>query len=151
MKKKIMAIVLVTGLAAATAASANWGRGGNGGACGAYYQNAPYGMMAQQPVPQLDAATQEKLDKFFTDTTEMRKEIAVKQAEKMALMRGDNPDAAMVAKLTGELFDLRNAMHAKAVEAGVDQYLGPRGGMGMMMGQGGGMKGKGGMRGQGRF
>lgn len=142
MKKQILAVVLISGLAMATAASANWGRGGgfNAGYC-------PQAQNAQQ----LDPAVQQKLDGFFTDTQALRKEMAVKQAEKMALMRSDNPDPAAVAKVTGEMFDLQATMREKAVAAGVDQYMGPMGGgcgmgqgmgMGMGMGCGGGRGGR---------
>jgi Spy/CpxP family protein refolding chaperone len=151
MKKKIMTVVLVTGLVAASAASANWNRG-NGR--GMNYQNCPQytnGIVQQQ----LDPAVQEKLDKFFADTQELRKQIAMKQAEKMALLRSDNPDSAAASKITGELFDLRNAMRTQAIEAGVDQYVGPRGMMGGGYGRGfgincGGKRG-GGMMGGGNF
>lgn len=148
MKKKIMAVVLVTGLVAASAASANWNRG-NGR--GMNYQNCP---QYSNPVvqQQLDPAVQEKLDKFFTDTQEIRKQIVMKQAEKRALLRSDNPDPVAASQLAGELFDLRNSMKAKAVEAGVDQYVGPRGmmgGGGQRFGQHHGGKRGGGMMGGG--
>lgn len=123
MKKKIIAAVLVSSFVVAGAASANWGRGG--GMRGYNYPDCPqYPAAAAQ---QVDPAVQEKVEKFFTDTQELRKEIAMKQAEKMALLRNDAPDPATVSKLTGELFDLRNAMREKAAAAGVDEYLGPRG------------------------
>ena len=70
----------------------------------------------------------------------------MKRAEKKALMRSENPDPQAVAKVTGELFDLRVTMREKAEEAGVEQYVGPGrmgcmgggmgGGMGMGMGRG---------------
>jgi Skp family chaperone for outer membrane proteins len=137
MKKQILAVVLISGLAIATAASANWGRGGG--------FNAGYCPQAQN-MQQLDPAVQQKFDAFTTDSQALRKEIAVKRAEKMALMRNDNPDPAAVAKLTGELFDLQASMRDKATAAGVDQYMGPRGG-GCGMGQGMGGCGGGGGRG----
>lgn len=146
MKKQILAVVLISGLAMATAASANWGRGGG--------YNAGYCPQAQVN-QQLDPAVQQKVDAFYTDTQALRKEMAVKQAEKMALMRNDNPDAAAVAKLTGEMFDLQTAMREKAVAAGVDQYTGPMGGgcggMGQGMGCGGGGRGGRMMRGGPNF
>ena len=51
--------------------------------------------------------------------------MAMKRAEKKALMRSDNPDAQAVARVTGEMFDLRVTMQEKAEEAGVAQYVGP--------------------------
>jgi hypothetical protein len=147
MKKHIIAAVLISGLAMSTVASANWGRGGgNGYNCG----NCPQAQYMQQ----LDPAVQEKIDAFFDETAGMRKEIAVKQAEKMTLLRGTNPDAATVARLTGELFDLHAAMRDKAEAAGVDQYIGPMGGgrgAGKGMGFNGGGRGGCMMQGGPRF
>jgi zinc resistance-associated protein len=140
MKKTIMAAVLVTGIVAAGAASANWGQRGGWGNNG--YANCPCGQ-AGVAVQQVDPAIQEKMDQFFTDTQDLRKQMAVKQAEKAALLRSDNPDPAAVAALTGELFDLRAEMREKAETAGVEQYFGPRGGRGMMGAGGNGFYGKG--------
>ncbi len=129
MKKQIMisALAAMVAMGAATATYAGWGQRGGG-----YWQQdmqnpGPRMMMQYQ---QLDPAVQEKLDKFFTDTQDIRKEIAVKQAERMALVRGENPDPAAAGKLAGELFDLRTTMHQKAEEAGVTAYLGPMNGRG---------------------
>lgn len=143
MKKQIVALALIVGLGMATAASADWGRGYRG------YGDCLQGtgqMMAWQArgqFQQLDQATQDKITQFFKDTRPLRKEMAMKRAEKKALMRSDNPDAQAVARLTGELFDLRVSMQDKAEEAGVEQYVGP-GRMGYMghgrgRGQGPGM------------
>ncbi|WP_163338672.1 periplasmic heavy metal sensor [Desulfopila sp. IMCC35008] len=150
MKKKIMTVVLVTGLVAAGAASANWNRG-NG--MGMNYQNCPQypNAIVQQ---QLDPAVQGKLDKFFADTQEIRKQIIMKQTEKRALLQSNNPDPAAASKLAGELFDLRNSIRTMAVEAGVDQYVGPRGmmgGNGQGFGRHHGGKRGGGMMGGGNF
>jgi len=123
MKKRIMAVVLISGLALATAASANWGRGGGGAG---YYGACPMVQGGQVPYyQQTDPAVQEKVNQFFLDTQDLRKQIVVKQSERRAFMQNTNPDPAAVAKLTGELFDLRNDMREKAVAAGVDQYVGP--------------------------
>lgn len=139
MKKTIIAAVLISGLAIATVSSANWGRGGGRG------YNADTCPQLQSSL-QADPAVQAKLDTFYNDTAALRKEMVVKQSEKRAIMRGANPDPAVVAKLTGELFDLRTAMRAQAVEAGVSQYVGPRmgagdRGMGRKGGKGGGRGG----------
>ncbi|WP_136810470.1 periplasmic heavy metal sensor [Desulfosediminicola flagellatus] len=139
MKKKIIALVLVSGLAISTVASANWGRGGGGYNCGTCIQGQAY--------QQVDPAIQTKIDNFFTDTQAIRRDMAVKQAEKMALMRATNPDPAALSQVTGELFDLRATMQAKAKEAGVDKYIGPMGGRGPggmgFNGKGGGPRGGG--------
>ena len=70
------------------------------------------------------------MDAFFKDTQDLRKEMAMKQAEKQALMRSDNPDPAALSQITGELFDLRTTMRQKAEEADVSQFIGPMGGRG---------------------
>ena len=128
MKKHIVGIVLIAGLTMATAASANWGRGGNGDGG---YGNCPQmggPMMQGQMMQQLDPASQEKVSKFFKDNQALHKQIAMKQAEKRAIMQNEKPDPQMAAKVAGELFDLRTAMHDKAEAAGVSQYLGHMGG-----------------------
>lgn len=136
MRKKIAVIVLVTGLgfAAVQQASAGWGNSTRAGVnCG----NCPQLQMNQNT--QLDQATLDKLDKFYQDNTDLKRSMVVKNAELRALMRSENPDATKVANLTGEVFDLRVSLQAKAKEAGVDQYIN--------MGQRGGKSGNGGKRG----
>ena len=135
MKKQLAAIVLIAGLTMATAASANWGREQGGGG----YANCP--QMQGQTMQQLDPATQEKVSKFFKDNQALQKQIVMKQAEKRALMNSEKPDPQAAAKVAGELFDLRTAMHDKAEAAGVSQYVGPmghgKGGHGPGFGRGG--------------
>ena len=152
MKKTIMISALAAAIAIGAAATTYAGWGQRGGGYG--YNNMPGpGPQMQMQYNQVDPAVKAKLDKFFTDTQEIRKEIAIKQAEKMALVRSDNPDPEAAGKLAGELFDLRTTMHQKAVEAGVSDYLGPMngqwGGRGFA-GNGPGMH-RGGMNGGGRF
>ncbi len=147
MKKQIMisALAGMVAIGAATATYAGWGQRGGG-----YWQQdmqAP-GPRMQMQYQQLDPAVKEKLDQFFTDTQDIRKEIAVKRAERMALIRSENPDPAAAGKLAGELFDLRTTMHQKAEEAGVTAYLGPRNGSRGGRDFGPGNRGMG--RGQGR-
>jgi Spy/CpxP family protein refolding chaperone len=146
MKKQLVALSLIVGLTMATVASADWGRGGRG-----YnnYGNCPQlqGQMMQGPTfQQLDQPTRDQIRQFFKDNQPLYKQLAMKRAEKQALMRSDNPDPKAVGKVTGEMFDLRTTLQEKAELAGVDQYVGPgcmggRGGRGrgFGMGQGGGM------------
>jgi len=63
-----------------------------------------------------------KLEKFLADTKDLRKQIYVKRAEKQALMHNRVPDAVAIAKVTGELFDLRSAIQEKAKEAGLPRH-----------------------------
>ena len=144
MKKKIVAIALVAGLSMATVASTGWARGGGyghggwGGRGGSWDCPMQGPMMHGPMMQQLDPETRANVAKFFKDNQALHKQIAMKRAEKMALMRSDNPDPGAVAKVAGELFDLHTEMHEKADAAGVLQYLGPKGrgmGRGMMGGQ----------------
>jgi Spy/CpxP family protein refolding chaperone len=128
MKKYIVAIALIAGLTMATGASANWGRGGHGYGGDGYCPQMGGQMMQGQMMQQLDPATQEKVSKFFKDNLGLHKQISMKQAEKRAIMQSEKPDPQAAAKVAGELFDLRTAMHDKAEAAGVSQYLGPMGG-----------------------
>lgn len=129
MRKTLIVGIMVAGLALAglqQASARGWG-GGHG--CdfnqGYHYQ-------------QLDEATKAKVDAFRAETTDLRRQIVMKKAEKRALMNSSSPDAAAVAKAAGELFDLKNMMAEKAQAAGVPA----------MMGQG--MKGKHGGKGYGQ-
>jgi len=147
MKKQIVAVALIAGLSMATVASANWGRGGHGygfnGDC-PMQETMMQGPMMGQMMQQLDADTKAKITKFFKDNQALHKQMAMKRAEKQALMRSDNPDAQAVAKVAGELFDLRTELHEKAEAAGVSQYLGRMmGGQGKMGGRGMGGPGMG--------
>ncbi|MHB8790886.1 MAG: hypothetical protein ACYDBT_13515 [Desulfobulbaceae bacterium] len=69
---------------------------------------------------QLDDKTIVARDKFLSETVALRKEMAVKRAEQEALMNSENPDAKRIAQLTGEIFDLREQLQAKAAESGLD-------------------------------
>lgn len=124
MKKQLLALTLILGLAMTTAASADWGRGGRGYGGGNCSQMQ--GQMGQGPMfQQLDQETQNKIKQFFKDTQPLHKEMAMKRAEKRAIMNSDNPDPKAAAKIAGEMFDLRTTIREKAELAGVDQYIGP--------------------------
>ena len=58
---------------------------------------------------------------FMNETVELRKAMTVKKAELRAIMNNDNPDPKRVAELTGEVFDLREQLHNKAQEKGLDK------------------------------
>ncbi len=65
----------------------------------------------------LNAATQAKIDKFQTETQALRKQIFMKQAEEMALIRSEQPDLKAVSKTAGELYDLNATMREKVKAA----------------------------------
>lgn len=117
MKKTLLAVALIAaiGLSGYHLAGAQpWG-GGPGMGPG-------WGMMAAGPGQgQMSAETLKAREKFFNETTELRRKIFAKKTELEAVMRGEKPDAQKAAKLSGELFDLRNQMRKKAQEAGLAQ------------------------------
>ena len=63
-----------------------------------------------------------KLEKFFAENKDLRKQIAVEKAEKRALMHNRTPDPQAIAKVAGTLFDLKNSLHEKAMAAGLSGY-----------------------------
>jgi hypothetical protein len=140
MKKHIIAIALIAGLSMATAASANWGRGGYG-----YNSDCSWRQMDGPMMQHLDPATLEKVSKFFKDNQALHKQIVMKQAEKWATMQSEKPDPQAAAKVAGELFDLRTAMHENAEAAGVSSYLRSMGGGHGVRGPGSGMGARPGM------
>lgn len=121
MKKAIAITVLasVIGLTGLYQASAYMGQGGMKGKGGCPGQGNGYRATAQ-----MDDATKVKFEAFFKDTQELRKNIAVKRAEKRAMMRNEEPDAKKIGAITGELFDLRASMQAKAEAAGLKDVIG---------------------------
>lgn len=113
----VVALIAGLGLVGLQQASARgWGGGGNGDGCFCQGNGPGY--------QQLDDATKAKVDAFKADTQDIRKQMAMKRAEKQALMGSQTPDAAAVAKVAGELFDLRTEMSEKAKEAGVPMMRG---------------------------
>ena len=123
----IVGLVCVFGVvfAGQQALARGWGGGPGGG------YNCPW---SGQPYYQMNEADRAKVDAFRNDTLELRRQIAMKRAEKMALFHQQNPDPAAVAKVEGELFDLRTEMQKEARAAGVpalQSYKGMRGYHGM--------------------
>jgi zinc resistance-associated protein len=118
-KKIIIAATITTalafsGLQAATAAPGAKGPG----------PNHPCIMQGQQ----FDEATIKARETFLSETTALRKSVAEKRAAKRAIMKSTSPDPEKASKLTGELFELREQLRAKAKAAGLPPQ--------MMMGMG---------------
>ena len=97
----------------------------------------------------MDTKASAARDKFLDQTVDLRRKMVENRARMRALMRSSNPDPDQVAKLAGEIFDLREQLRAKARENGLPG-MGPMGMMGMMgagcvgpmgMGMGAGMPG----------
>lgn len=120
MKKTLAIAIVVTGIGIAGIQQASANRGFGGGGYGPCYNQGPGTAYSQ-----VDPAIQEKLTKFRTETNDLRKQMVMKQAEKMAILRSATPDPAAAAKVEGELYDLRATMQEKAEAAGVAQYMGP--------------------------
>jgi len=144
-RKIVLGVALISAVALAglhTAGARPWGSGpyGDGPPCDQCGSGYGYGYQQRQ---QLDEKTTEARDKFFKETVAVRKEIATKRAEKFALMNNENPDAKRVAELTAELFDLREQLHTKAQEAGLDDFAGRGFGFGDGPGYGRGCNGPG--------
>ncbi|MFA7382373.1 MAG: periplasmic heavy metal sensor [Desulfurivibrionaceae bacterium] len=135
MKKTLLAVVAVAafGLAGYQLAEARPMGGGPGMGPG-------YTMMGGQGQGQVQMSEEDlkAREKFFDETTDLRKKMVSKKTELKAVMRGENPDEKKAARLSEELFDLRGQMHKKAQDAGLTKSGfgcgGP--GMGMDMGSG---------------
>ncbi len=78
----------------------------------------------------------EAIENFRAETNSIRKKIVVKRSGLNALLRNDNPDEKNVAKLTGDLYDLKAELETKAKAAGIDNRFAYRHGPGMMRGYG---------------
>lgn len=126
-KKKIMlAAILTSGLTLAIS-QASWAEEAKPGA------PEPAAKAATLPaMKKMNPEMQLAHDKFLTDTTALRKELAEKNAVMRALMHADTPDITKVAQVAGELFELREKLRLKAQEAGLP--------MPTMMGMGMGMR-----------
>ena len=122
MKKAAVITLLVAGLGFTglyQAQARGWG-GGYGGNCPNFGCGQNYQM--------LDDASRAKFDAFRTETEDLRRQLAMKRAEKQALLSAQEPNPTDVAKVEGELFDLRTQLQSKATEAGLPAMGGgPRG------------------------
>ncbi len=132
MKKiiSIAALASVIGLTGLYSVMAYPGAGGMGG-----HEGCAGGM--QQKIAGMDDATKAKFKTFIQETQDLRRSMAVKSAERSALMAAETPDSREIGKITGELFDLRAAMYAKAEAAGIAEFLGKGPGCAMYGHQGG--------------
>lgn len=119
MKKALIVAALISGLTISTGAFASHGMSGGGHMGGMGGMGGP-GFVQRQ----LDPEVQAKIDQFYKDTQNLRRQMVVKRAEKKAMMKRTDPDPAAVGQLAGELFDLHATMVQKAKEAGVEQYVG---------------------------
>lgn len=124
MKKILLTAVVVgaVGFVAIQMASARpWGYGpGPGRGCGNYDNYA-----TETPAPGADSSEFEsRRQKFLDETSAVRRQLEVKEAEYTALMRQENPDEKRAATLAGELYDLRAQLQAQAAAAGLGRFGG---------------------------
>jgi zinc resistance-associated protein len=134
MKKTMLALALI-----ATVALAGYGQA-EARSCG-----GPGQMKGHGPAMQMDEETAKAHEQFLTETRELRKQMHTKKTELRAVMANEKPDEKKAAKLSEELFDLRENMRAKAKESGLPAWGlqgalcdGPRAGGRGMMGRGAG-------------
>lgn len=128
MKKIWLAVAMVGTLGLVGYQIADAGPGWNGGMMEPGYMMGPgygYGGGPQQGARALDEDAIKARDKFFEETKDLRKELTVKNAELSAVMNQEKPDEKKVAKLSGEIFDLRTQMREKAQESGLHNGYGP--------------------------
>jgi hypothetical protein len=109
----VVAVIVSLGLVSVHSADARgWEKGQSGYGCSNYTQ-----------VDQPDEKTIEARNKFRQENQELFKKMVTKKAELRAVFLQENPDSDKAAELSGEVFELRNALHKKAAAAGLP---GPR-------------------------
>ncbi len=122
-QKKIVTIILITGLAL-TGYQLAFAEGCDGGSESpqAGFMSSHDGQVTCGKGSHLQMSAPEmkkKMETFMEQTVEIRKQLAMKRARKAALMQAETPDAAAVAVVAGELFDLRESLRLQAKEAGI--------------------------------
>lgn len=125
-KKILLATILTGGLALAISQAAIAQPGLGPGPQGPGPKGGP--AYAQK----MDPAIEKARDKFLSETVVERKELAQKNAALRVLVNSANADTTEVAKLAGEVFELREKLRAKARETGQPLHM-------MMWGSGNGM------------
>lgn len=71
----------------------------------------------------IDEATLAKLNDFNKANRAIKKQLAVKQAERRALLNMDSPSPEQAKSLAGEIFDLRATLSVNAEKAGLPVQL----------------------------
>lgn len=86
-----------------------------------------YGMHHDYAYGDDAGVSREARNQFLTETADLRKDLASKRIELDAVMSAENPDQETAGKLSKEVFELREQIHAKAEAAGVAGPLAGRG------------------------
>lgn len=71
----------------------------------------------------IDEATFVKVNEFTKANRGLNKQLAMKQAERRALLNMDSPSPEKAKALAGEIFDIRNTLNVKAEKAGIPAQL----------------------------
>lgn len=119
-----LAMAVAVGFAGINLAEARWGGDwmmGNGGGYGPSACNGPGGWKGQTTV------SYEAMEKFHTETSDLRKQMHEKRSEYYDAINAENPDKELAKELWSQLFDLQNEMHQKATDAGMQPGNGRRG------------------------
>ncbi len=113
-KKIMLATILTSGIALAISQAA-------------LAEPAQPGVQVKKGLPpcqsQMDPAALKAHEKFLTETVDIRKKLAEKNAAMRALLNAGTPDTDKASLLAGELFDLREKLRVKAQEAGMPMMM----------------------------
>ncbi len=112
-KKMMMAAILTSGLtlAISQAVMAQPEKHGAADAKGKDVNNP----CRYQPNTEMQKAR----EKFLAETFAERKALAQKSAEMRAIMQAGTPDTVKASEVAGELFELREKLRTKSIEAGI--------------------------------
>jgi hypothetical protein len=88
-----------------------WGKSPGGG----------YGCNNYAQADQLDEENIAARNKFRQENATLFKQLVTKKAELWAVYNQQNPNSDKAAALSGEVFELCNAIHKKATEAGLSK------------------------------
>jgi len=111
-----MGVVLVSAIAIGGLQIA----GANPQGPGSYGPGHRYEQQGRRSLQQCNAAFIKAQNKFLDTTVSIRKAMTTKRAEMRAIMKNAAPNAEQAARLSGELFDLREQLRAKAQENGLN-------------------------------
>ena len=115
MKKVFVGLAILVSLGLVASQALAWGP--NYGGCGMWGpRGGSYGDVTPNTAEQ----------SFLNDTAKLRKDLADKEAKYDALTVQPNPDPEQAAKLSQEIFEIRNQLRAKAQSYGF-AGRGPRG------------------------
>ena len=120
MKKTIIGLSLVLGLALVATVALAWGPGfGPGfgrGSGGPAYGSPPIPDLTSEQSAQIQALR----DSFLKETESLQKELYTKQTEFRSLWSSQNPGEAAIAAKQKEIFNLQSQLQDKATHLGLE-------------------------------